>query len=338
MLEDKMVSVCIPAFNAEDYINDALISLLNQSYNNIEIIILDDCSTDNTVEIINSYLSLFNDIKFIKNDINIGYLESFNKLLSHTNGEYICFLDADDWISKDKILLQVEFLNKNKDIGAVGTSIQRADRNGRLLNIEKYPKTNDEIVNYFHEKQDVCFCGSSLMIRKSTLDAVGGYNNFFKDCPGEDYDWILRMSLVTKLANIDEVLYFYRFSENSLTRKVYYDVKQRYINDIIFYLYNKRKELGYDPLISDLEGVDNYICNLNRKESNFNIFYSASIQHAINGDYKLSISDYFKTFKYGRNYSLNIKNIFLIVMILIIPNAILLKLKSIFKVKNVSKI
>ncbi len=107
-----LVSVIMPAYNAEKTINRSLNSILEQSYSNFELFIIDDCSSDKTLQIINSY----NDerIILIKNDKNLGAPKSRNKAIEKARGEFICFQDADDEWHLNKIQMQVDFLRETK--------------------------------------------------------------------------------------------------------------------------------------------------------------------------------------------------------------------------------
>ena len=108
----NLVSVIMPAYNAEKTINRSLNSILEQSYSNFELFIIDDCSSDKTLQIINSY----NDerIILIKNDKNLGAPKSRNKAIEKARGEFICFQDADDEWHLNKIQMQVDFLRETK--------------------------------------------------------------------------------------------------------------------------------------------------------------------------------------------------------------------------------
>lgn len=110
--DEILVSVIIPAYNAEKYIKQAIDSVLIQDVP-VEIIVINDCSIDNTEKIIYEYIHL-DFFKYIKNDSNIGVAESRNKGIRISQGKYIAFLDADDWWEKDKLLYQVDILEKDK--------------------------------------------------------------------------------------------------------------------------------------------------------------------------------------------------------------------------------
>ena len=120
--EDKLVSIVCRTYNSERYIAKAIQSVLCQTYHNWELIIVDDCSTDNTCGIVKQYKD--ERIKLYKNDINIGIIANLNKAISLCNGEYISILDGDDSYFPDKLEKQVDFLNSNPDYGAVFSYVE----------------------------------------------------------------------------------------------------------------------------------------------------------------------------------------------------------------------
>ena len=112
----NLVSVVMSAYNSERTIAESIESILNQSYQNIEFLIIDDCSTDKTSEIIESYIEKNNNIKFIKNKINLGLTKSLNILIEKSSGQYIARQDADDVSLHHRVQEQMKLLkSKNLD-------------------------------------------------------------------------------------------------------------------------------------------------------------------------------------------------------------------------------
>lgn len=107
----ELVSVVIPAYNCEKYIRECIESALSQSYENIEVIVVNDCSTDSTYQILKSYSD--ERITVINNSKNLGVVKSRNKAIESSEGRYIAFLDADDIWKKDKLKLQIEQMRNN---------------------------------------------------------------------------------------------------------------------------------------------------------------------------------------------------------------------------------
>jgi len=112
-----MVSIIMTSFNREKYIQFAIESVLNQEYQDFELIIVDDASVDNTWGLINDYACLDNRIKIFQNPVNIGDYPNRNKAVSYAKGEYLMFLDSDDVMYKESIIKCVELMEKNPDCG-----------------------------------------------------------------------------------------------------------------------------------------------------------------------------------------------------------------------------
>ena len=110
------VSILMTTYNRAEFLPKAIDSIIFQTFKDWEFVIVDDCSTDNTQEIIKEYMKLGLPIKYVRNEENIGVIKSRNLALSLCSGEYITVLDSDDeWIDKEKLQKQVEFLDKNSD-------------------------------------------------------------------------------------------------------------------------------------------------------------------------------------------------------------------------------
>lgn len=134
MLENQnLVSVIMPAYNCENFIKFSLDSVLAQVYENWELIIVDDCSTDNTKEIINSYMKKDKRIKYYRLNENSGAAIARNKAVEKAKGEFIAFLDSDDIWHPEKLVKQIKFMN-SKQINFSCTSYLKIDENGNLFN------------------------------------------------------------------------------------------------------------------------------------------------------------------------------------------------------------
>ena len=115
-----LVSIILPCYNAQLFLNKAIDSILKQTYNNFELICIDDCSTDKTAEILKYYESLDSRIKVYTNKKNLKIAETLNIGLQHAKGKYIARMDADDISIPNRIELQVSFLEKDDSIGICG--------------------------------------------------------------------------------------------------------------------------------------------------------------------------------------------------------------------------
>lgn len=209
-----LVSVLLPVYNGEKYVSDTIKSILKQTYTNIELIIINDCSTDYSEEIILS----FNDkrIRYYKNVSNLKLIQTLNKGLVLSKGKYIVRIDADDIAHPDRIQIQVDFLEKNPEYILVGSKVQ-------LL---KNDKLVDEFIDYFEEDLDIKFAMTiycpfihpSVIIRKSVLvEYQIEYDSSFLHA--EDYVLWIKLSKYGKFHNLNQVLLTYRIHDEQISSK-----------------------------------------------------------------------------------------------------------------------
>jgi len=211
-MENIKISVIMSVYNSENYLNSSIESILNQSFSNFEFIIINDCSNDNSLKIINEYKNIDKRIKLVENDINLGLPVSLNKAIKIAYGKYIARMDADDIAIANRLETQFNFLEKNKNIGAVGSYV-------KTFGIEKkkwkYPISSEWI------KTSMIFDSSlahpSVMIRKEIL-LDNPYNEELK--VSQDFDlWIRLSQKGVRFYNIPKVLLYYQINQKSNSRK-----------------------------------------------------------------------------------------------------------------------
>lgn len=244
------ISVIIPTYNAEKYINESIDSILSQTYKNFEILIIDDNSKDSTLEIIKKYQD--ERIRIIQGDCK-GLAAALNKGIREATGEYIARMDADDVSLPERFEKQIKFLEKNPDISLVGTW-------------QKYIGNDSWIHKTFAKPEQVkiallfsCdLCHSTVMFRKK--DFVD--NNLFYDenSPQEDFELWSRAIHVLKFANLQEVLGLYRVTGSSIT-----DIKEQQLIKYEVQITVKQLKKYLNIEIPDF----NYELLINRK----NVFY-----------------------------------------------------------------
>lgn len=187
-MSNPKISIIMPAYNAEKYIGYAIDSILNQSFKDFEFIIIDDCSTDKTAEIIKSYGDLR--IRYIKNEKNLNHPACRNIALNLARGEYVAELDADDIALPNRLKLQYDFLkNSSPVIALMGGWVEVIDKDGNKTGIKK-PEQNVDLLRYkFLIKNPIVH--SSIFYRKDTIKKLGGYNLNYLHC--EDYELYYRI-------------------------------------------------------------------------------------------------------------------------------------------------
>ena len=207
------VSVVMSVYNGTMFLREAVESILNQTFTDFEFIIIDDGSTDGTAQIFDSYADPR--IILIKNKQNIGLAASLNKGIAIARGNYIARMDADDISFPDRLARQICFLQKNHEIGVLGTSAQVIGELGNEIGVLQYP------IEHHLIEWGICFGSpfvhSTVMIRSDMLRRVGGYSTDIL-C-AEDRDLWQRLSRVAKFCNLRDILIKHRQHGNSVSRK-----------------------------------------------------------------------------------------------------------------------
>ena len=197
----------MPAYNAESYINDAIQSILDQTYSHFELLICDDGSKDNTVQVISSFQD--NRIKFFKNEKNLGNLKTTNFLFSKCRGEYIAIQDADDISIKNRFELCIAEFSNDRQLGLIGTNFIVTDALLNHFYCGFLPLTNQLIQNSL-EKEVPPFLYASIIVKRELVETVGFFRLLFNRKGYADLDWLCRICEITKVKNLKEVTYLYR--------------------------------------------------------------------------------------------------------------------------------
>lgn len=209
---NKKVTVLMPVYNGGKYLKEAIESILNQTYKDFDLLIINDGSTDNSEEVILEFSD--ERIKYIKNGKNMGLIETLNKGLDLISGEYIARMDQDDISLPKRLEKQVKFMDENRDIVVSGT-YAKVFGEGIKEYIWKVPICSEEI------KVSLLFTCSllhpSVILRNNSFKIQNlKYNELHKNA--EDYGLWLETSFNNKLGNIPEVLLKYRILASSMTR------------------------------------------------------------------------------------------------------------------------
>jgi glycosyltransferase involved in cell wall biosynthesis len=337
--EQPLVSVMVTAYNCNEFIDGCIQSVVEQTYRNIEIVIMDDHSTDGTYEKLQNWASRHQNMRLFRNPENMGYLRTFNAGITKCSGDYISFIDSDDLIDRRKVELQVEKLQSDNRIGFCGTAYKKIDCSGKVIEAVVLPDDHDTIARDILDPQKLPIIGSSVMVRKDVLGVVGGYKEFYVGCAGEDIDWASRLVEVSRGANIDQPLYYYRFRLNSLTRRVFTTPKQRHTREIISFLASQRKEHnGKDSLNSDLPGLADFLSELEQPyiRDKGLMYRKMAFDHAVNGHYLSAFGDYGRSVMGSINMN-TFKVLAYIIILMIVPKSFLLKIMHTMNMKNISR-
>lgn len=225
-----LISIIIPCYNVAAYVEKAIQSILQQTYTNLEILIIDDASTDNTLEKINSFKNeRIQVITFKENTQKIG---AVNEVLKKVKGDYIAFQDSDDWSEPTRIQEQLNEFLKDTELGICFTNYRYAGKkvflpgNVSITNAE----LRNEFLNYNLKRENrnsPTVCGT-MMISKSALKETSGYHPYFTGRVAEDIHWIYRILKDFKGITINKALYNYRLREGSFTRLQAIGIKPKY--------------------------------------------------------------------------------------------------------------
>ncbi len=226
------VSVILTVYNCEKYIKEAIDSILDQTFEDFELITINDGSTDGTLDIIKNYCDPR--LIIIDNRDNVGIPKSLNKALQIAKGEYVARQDADDISIPIRLEKQVKFLDENKDLGFVGTSYYTIDSDGRETGIQECLSGKEA----FH-----FMCMPAILVRRNCLDEVGGFREIFEIA--EDYDLYLRISEKYRIGTIKEPLYKYRIHGSSITSK---KLRTDLYASLAIEMADERKKTGQDRL------------------------------------------------------------------------------------------
>lgn len=282
----EKVSVILPAYNAEKTIQDAIQSILNQSYSHIEVVIIDDGSIDNTKKIIQSIKD--QRIRFISRE-NKGLGNTLNELIDLASYDLIARMDADDIAHIDRIKLQVEKFQSNPELSMLGGQINFLV-NDTIFNRADMPLDHKQIRRELMNGR-FPICHPAIMFRKDFAKQVGSYR---VGGAGEDLDFFLRMSEIGEIANLSEKILTYRMELNSLSSRKRDDLNKGYA----FAIYNAHQRIS-DKIEIDHQTFDEKIWSrrsikdkfLEKIHSTSERFYRTFYYHRSKNNYLLALLD-----------------------------------------------
>jgi glycosyltransferase involved in cell wall biosynthesis len=207
------VTVFIPVYNREQYIGAAINSILAQTFTNYELLLIDDGSTDRSVELMRSYTDPR--VRVVCNESNLGIPRTRNKGLQLARGEYIALLDSDDFAYPERLQKQVAFLDSHPGYAEVGSWSRAMDEQGRpLQKIKRQPVWPEEVQAQLLFR--CCLSNRSIMARTAILQEYG-YRNDYPRC--QDYELHVRLTQRYKLGNLPQVLVLGRVHPEQITRQ-----------------------------------------------------------------------------------------------------------------------
>jgi len=207
MKQQPLISVILPVHNAADTISDCIQSLFSQTYKNIEIIAIDDFSSDSSYQILKALKKKHKTLKVYKNIKRYGIGTTLNRLTKKAKGSYLAFMDTSDLMSPNKLKKQLNFLINNQDVIAVGTQVTFIDEKSKKIGRSDFPTFHENI--YQNPLHGISMQFETLLINKTLLpkDVLRfhtGSNPFIYS------DFLMKIAPYGKFTNLKEFLHFHR--------------------------------------------------------------------------------------------------------------------------------
>ena len=229
----SLASIIIPAYNASKYIAETVQSVVNQTYSNWELIIVDDGSTDNTLKIIDAIAQTDSRIKYLTKN-NSGVSDTRNKGLSIAKGEFISFLDADDIWHTNNLEEKIKFIQKD-NIDVAYSNCEKIDRNSNSLNNILTGSETPLLSDILLLRGNYLTAPSGIVLKKNVLDKIGGFDTNLSNNADQDL-WIRILSNNFKIKLIKLVLWKYRVHDNNMSSNIALLEKDS------IYIFNKAKK------------------------------------------------------------------------------------------------
>ncbi|MDY3316186.1 glycosyltransferase family 2 protein [Riemerella anatipestifer] len=211
------VSILMCNYNNAQYIAQAIESVLSQSYNNWELSILDDCSTDNSMEIIDDYSKKDCRIKVFRNEVNMGYGKSMAKNIENSSGKYGAILDPDDALEPHALEIMIENITKSDSLVGAYSQMYYCDSNLRPRKVFEYSRAIPKGQSYL-EYGKMAMTHFFLFDRQKFL-SYGNVDTSFRNAL--DQDWYYKIEEIGEVVFVPEPLYFYRVSPTGLSQGIY---------------------------------------------------------------------------------------------------------------------
>lgn len=242
-ITSPLVSVVMPCYNTEKYLIHATNSILEQTFKNWELIMIDDCSSDTTWEIMNKLASSNSRIRIFKNSTNMKICKTLNYGIEQAKGKYIVRMDSDDWSFPNRLEKQVSFMENNPQVGVSGGMIQICDSDLNFKKNRSYNKADTEIRKKLFRYSP--FAHPATIWRKDIMRQAGLYNPSL--IVAQDYDLYFRMGALSEFANLDDTLLKLRIHTKSSSQ-----TKSRLQEKNTLYIRLKAVfEYGYDMSLTD---------------------------------------------------------------------------------------
>ncbi len=242
MREEPKITVLMSVYNAESYLQLAAQSILDQTFHDFEFLIIDDGSTDGSVQALHELSD--ERVRVIRNPQNFGLTKSLNIGIREAKGRYIARLDADDIASPERLSKQAVLLDNNPTVGMVTSWRQLINANGEVINTENVNYTPEDYFYLLHFRN--CIIHSSVMFRRELVLTAGGYDE--KYLKAQDFELWNRLSKLTQIMQISQILVSQRQSHSSISHNFAGDQAQT-ISDVVKSGLEKLKNDEFDQSV-----------------------------------------------------------------------------------------
>ncbi|MEQ8625880.1 MAG: glycosyltransferase family 2 protein [Vicingaceae bacterium] len=335
-MERPLISVVIPCYNIEKYARRAIYSIINQSYTNLEIILVEDGSSDGTRSILESLKIEDARIKLIYNVINQGLAISLNKAIESAQGDFIARMDGDDISHPNRLQEQLDYLISHPKISVVGCKAIPINESSQPLAFFEFTYCNSSTLKVSSFLANP-FIHGSILVRKEILKKYS-----YKEIGSEDFEiWCNMNSKGERFANLNKELYYFRknqtsysnlnelnqiLSHNKTSKKYLSKFRNQNLNQEVVDIINHRpmKKVSYPEFIDGLKILNEYISEFSTKTKEFKLFIA-------NQYYNI----YIQSFKKADSLSLKVRLILLFIKWLFKLNGFqFLRLKTSKKIIN----
>ncbi len=303
-MSEPVVSVVFRAYNCEKYIGQAIDSILAQTFQDFEIVVVDDGSTDGTQAILRNYAQRDPRIRVIRNEQNQGPVKTMNIAVRNARGEFIAVHDADDMSLPQRLETQIRFLSNNPNIALVGGGAYFIDEDGEEFRRGTLPRKEPEEVRQLLAEGQT-FIHSSVMYRRQCIEAIGFYDEFF--IYSHDYDMLIRMADTFAAVYDPEPLVKWRKLNSGITgRKKHAQA----VFAELTRLRRKARQAGgaldlpreYDRLMALEEGKSEAESQLSLTDARY--YYNIGVQLLEQGKHQMARKRFLQALKYRNDFNI----------------------------------